>query len=84
MPNFRYRALTRTGEIVNGTLSAPNAAEVAHRIDYLGLIPVETIAAEGGTAISHFAVGLFNRPRREDVTVFTRDLALLAQGRRAA
>ena len=49
MPNFRYRALTQTGEIVNGSLSAPNAAEVAHRIDYLGLIPVETIAAEGGT-----------------------------------
>ena len=49
MPNFRYRALTQTGEIVNGSLSAPNAAEVAHRIEYLGLIPVETIAAEGGT-----------------------------------
>ena len=77
MPNFRYRALTQTGEIVNGSLSAPNAAEVAHRIDYLGLIPVETIAAEGGTAISHFALGLFDKPRREDVTVFTRDLALL-------
>jgi general secretion pathway protein F len=77
MPNFRYRALTQTGEIVNGSLSAPSAAEVAHRIDYLGLIPVETIAAEGGTAISLFAVGLFNKPRREDVTVFTRDLALL-------
>lgn len=77
MPNFRYRALTRTGEIVNGTLSAPDIAEVAHRIDYLGLIPVETIAADSGTAISHFAVGLFNKPRREDVTVFTRDLALL-------
>ena len=34
-------------------------------------------AAEGSTAISHFALGLFNKPRREDVTVFTRDLALL-------
>jgi len=77
MPNFRYRALTRTGEIVSGTLSAPSAAEVAHRIDYLGLIPVDTIVAENGVAISHFAVGLFNKPRREDVTIFTRDLALL-------
>src|ERR1700736_3600377 len=77
MPNFRYRALTQTGEIVKGPLWAQNAAEVALRIDYLGLIPVETIAAEGGTAISHFALGLFNKPRREDVTVFTRDLALL-------
>ena len=43
MPNFRYRALTQNGEIVNGTLSAPTAAEVAHRIEYLRLLPIETI-----------------------------------------
>jgi general secretion pathway protein F len=77
MPNYRYRALTPSGEIVNGSLSAPSAAEVAHRIDYLGLIPVDAIAEKADSAVSHLAAGLFNKPRREDVTVFTRDLALL-------
>ena len=40
MPEFRYRALTQTGEIVHGRLSAPNATEVAARIEYLRLLPL--------------------------------------------
>jgi general secretion pathway protein F len=77
MPNFRYRAITQSGEIVNGSLSAPTAAEVARRIEYLGLVPVETVVDDGAAAVSRATVALFNRPRSEDVTVFTRDLALL-------
>ena len=77
MPNFRYRALTQGGELVNGSLSAPTAAEVARRIEYLGLVPVETVAEDGTAAVSRATIALFNQPRPEDVTVFTRDLALL-------
>ncbi len=77
MPNFRYRAITQSGEIVNGSLSAPTAAEVARRIEYLGLVPVETVVDDGAAAVSRATVAFFNRPRPEDVTVFTRDLALL-------
>lgn len=77
MPNFRYRAITQTGELVNGSLSAPTAAEVARRIEYLGLVPVETVVDDGAAAVSRATVALFNQPRAEDVTVFTRDLALL-------
>jgi general secretion pathway protein F len=47
MPNFRYRALTQGGEIVNGSLAAANALEVAQRIEFLGLFPIETVV-EGG------------------------------------
>ena len=77
MPNFRYRALTQSGELVNGSISAPTAAEVAHRIEYLGLVPIDTIAEEGVAPASRGTVAFFNRPRPEDVTVFTRDMALL-------
>src|SRR5499427_329018 len=78
MPNFRYRALTQSGELVNGSLSAPTAAEVARRIEYLGLVPVETVADDdSAAAVSRATIALFNQPRPEDVTVFTRDLALL-------
>src|SRR5262249_13742988 len=77
MPNFRYRALTQSGELVNGSLSAPTAAEVARRIEYLGLVPVETVVDDGAAAVSRATVALFNHPRPEDVTVFTRDLSLL-------
>jgi general secretion pathway protein F len=76
MPNFQYRALTQGGEVVSGSLSAATAAEVARRIEYLGLVPIETIAEQSAT-ISRVTVAFFSRPRVEDVTVFTRDLALL-------
>jgi general secretion pathway protein F len=76
VPNFRYRALTQNGEIVNGTLSAPTAAEVAHRIEYLRLLPIETVE-EKPTAGSGGGFSFFNQPGPTEVTTFTRDLALL-------
>jgi general secretion pathway protein F len=76
VPNFRYRALTQTGEIVNGRLSAPNAAEVAARIEYLRLLPIETVEEERAASASTGFV-IFGRPSRAEVTTFTRDLALL-------
>ena len=76
MPNYRYRALTQNGEIVHGTLSAPTPAEVARRIEYLRLLPIETIEDKRTTAGSG-GFGLFGRPSAGEVTTFTRDLALL-------
>ena len=55
MPNFRYKAMTQAGEIVTGSIAAPTAAEVARRIEYLGLVPVDTVTeerAEGAAAAS--------------------------------
>jgi general secretion pathway protein F len=76
VPNFRYRALTQNGEIVNGTITAPNSSEVARRIEYLRLLPIETI--EDKRSQSGFgAYGLFGRPSAIEITTFTRDLALL-------
>ena len=76
MPNFRYRALTQNGEVVNGTLSAPTAAEVARRIEYLRLLPIETVEDKKATAAGD-NFGFFSRPSPSEVTTFTRDLALL-------
>jgi general secretion pathway protein F len=76
VPNFRYRALTQGGEMVSGSISAASAAEVARRIEYLGLVPIDTVADDKGTAGSRFSFSL-GQPKAEDVTVFTLDLALL-------
>src|SRR6201992_324126 len=76
VPNFRYRALTQSGEIVNGTLSAPTSAEVARRIEYLRLLPIETVEEKGAKATSG-GFGLFGRPSAAEITTFTRDMALL-------
>jgi general secretion pathway protein F len=76
VPNFRYRALTQSGEIVHGTLSAPTATEVAARIEYLRLLPIETVEQRRASSASG-GFGLFNQPGPAEVTTFTRDLALL-------
>jgi general secretion pathway protein F len=76
MPNFRYRALTQNGEIVNGTLSAPTSAEVTRRIEYLRLLPIETIEEKGAKAASG-GYGWLSRPSAAEITTFTRDMALL-------
>ena len=78
MPNFRYRALTQSGEMVDGVISASTAAEVARRIDYLRLVPIDAIVEERqGRRRALFDLKFGQRPRPEDVTIFTLDLALL-------
>lgn len=77
MPNFRYRALTEAGEVVSGSISAPNIKEVDRRIEYLGLMPIEATVENGAGDAPAISFSAFSRPRAEDVTSFTRDLALL-------
>ena len=76
MPNYRYQAVNSNGELVSGAIVAPTPGDVAQRIERLGLVLVDSVTvADGGSARNVF--GLFNKPRAEDVTIFTRDLALL-------
>ena len=77
MTNFQYRAMTQNGEIVSGSISAPSADEVAQRVEYLGLVLIDTIAEKGSASISRKAFEILSLPRADDVTIFTRDLALL-------
>jgi general secretion pathway protein F len=75
MPNYRYRAMNVSGELVSGAMVGQSATEVAQRIETQGLVLVESLAVEEAAPKRSFA--LFSQPRPEDVTVFTRDLGLL-------
>jgi general secretion pathway protein F len=76
MPNYRYRALNGNGELVSGAIAAAAPGDVAQRIERLGLVLVDNVTLEeSGSGTSVF--GIFNKPKAEDVTIFTRDLALL-------
>ena len=77
MPSFRYRALTASGELTSGTISAATPSEVARRLESRGLFYVDDGAAQRGGSASSWNIAFFNRPTPEDVTIFTRDLALL-------
>ena len=76
MPNYRYRAINASGELVSGAIVAPAPGDVASRIERLGLVLVDNVTVEEGGAGAR-AFNLFGRPKAEDVTIFTRDLALL-------
>lgn len=73
VPDFRYRALTQSGEIVEGAITAPTRAEVERRIEYLQLLPIETVEDRRGGGFQ----GLIGRPSAAEITTFTGDLALL-------
>lgn len=79
MPTFQYRALTQVGEVVTGSLDASSAGDVNRRIEGLGLIPIEAATAQSEAALhkSRLPFGSLSRPRAEEVTIFTADLALL-------
>jgi general secretion pathway protein F len=51
--------------------------EVIHRIEYLRLLPIETVEERAAASVSRKTLALFGRPSPSDVTTFTRDLALL-------
>jgi len=77
VPSFRYRALTTNGQLTSGTISAASAAEVARRLEARGLFYVDDGAGEERRAAARPGLAFLNRPTPEDVTIFTRDLALL-------
>ena len=77
VPSFRYRALTQAGEVVSGSISAPTAAEVVRQVEYLGLVPIDAVSERDGAEASGFSLDFLTKPSAEDITIFTRDLALL-------
>jgi general secretion pathway protein F len=77
MPNYRYRALNSHGELVSGAVAAAAPGDVAARVERLGLVLVDNVTIEEGGSSAAGLLSIFNRPKSEDVTIFTRDLALL-------
>jgi general secretion pathway protein F len=76
MPTFRYHALDTNGKLISGDITAAAAAEVSQKVERLGLVLVDDVSVEDSGFSLGFQ-GIFNKPRLEDVTIFTRDLALL-------
>lgn len=74
MPSFSYRAMTAKGDIVGGAVDVASADLVVERVLSLGLIPLD---GDAPTLAKPAPARRGARPRPEDVTVFSRDLALL-------
>ena len=84
MERFRYRAMTQGGDLVSGSILAPDVGEVARRIEFLGLLPIEylsdtEVTRKGAGASFDWSWTALTRkaPKAEEVTQFSRDLALV-------
>jgi general secretion pathway protein F len=77
MPQFRFRAVTPSGEIVAGEVEAPSRDEVARRIEYIGHLLIEAELTTKGGFLPKSAGGGRKHPRSPEITLFLRQLALL-------
>ena len=77
MPQFRYRAVTPSGEFVVGEVEAPSREEVVRRIEYLGHLLIEADLATKGQFTRQGSAAAQKHPRPRDVTLFLRQLGLL-------
>lgn len=77
MPQFRFRAMARSGEIVAGEVEAPSREEVVSRVEYLGHMLIDAELAPKGGFLTKETNSREKRPRSRDVTLFLRQLSLL-------
>ena len=84
MAQYRYTALSRTGERLAGEMEAESAKAVLERLRDLGHFPVEATEASaakgGGTPGQRPPAprpGLFRRIPEADITLMTRELGML-------
>ena len=79
MPQFRYKAISATGDTLEGEMEAPDQAAVVQRLQSAGHLPISTDSAAAAGAGSVLSRDLFARRRanRRDVQMLTRELATL-------
>ena len=81
MRNFIYKAKDSRKEMITGTLEAETEQEALAKLSQMGYFPLsierEQASSEGQS--EPLSLGFFNRIRRRDMTLFTRQLADLLE-----
>ena len=78
MALFRYKALSATGDALDGQMEASNADEVIVRLQDQGYLPVEALRADqSGESISLFSFGKKRELSAAQILQFTQQLATL-------
>jgi type II secretory pathway component PulF len=77
MPTFQYKAKTRAGELVNGSLAAGDRRAALMELTKLGFFPLAVDSAEADQQAQDKAKGLGKRVKSRDVLMFTQQLSSL-------
>ena len=77
MPTFQYKAKTRAGELVNGSLAAGDRRAALAELSKLGFFPLAVDAAEAERDGKKGASGFKGQVKSRDVLMFTQQLSTL-------
>jgi type IV pilus assembly protein PilC len=77
MPTFQYKAKTRAGELVTGSLSAGDRRLALAELGRLGYFPLTVETAKGDKTERKVSVGFRDRITSRDVLMFTQQLSSL-------
>ena len=77
MPKYSYRARDKSGQLVTGSIDSGNEYEVAASLRDLGYSVIEVRSQAGLQEYTANFSQLFNRISRQEIIVFTRQLATL-------
>jgi len=77
MPAFRYKALSSTGETLNGVMEALSTEEVVSKLQLQGHIPIEAVPADGAGQASLLSFLQRSDVSSNQITQFTQQLATL-------
>jgi type II secretory pathway component PulF len=77
MPTFQYKAKTRAGELVSGSLAAGDRRAALAELGKMGFFPLAVDSAEAGTGSRKGIAGFRTRVRSRDVLMFTQQLSSL-------
>jgi len=82
MPIFLYKALTASGEKLEGEIDAPTKNVAIDRLQHAGHIPLSAVEKKGNRKSSFLEFRkIFDRDKvsAKDITLFTRELSTLLQ-----
>lgn len=77
--NFQYRAISRTGERLSGEIEAATPQAAIENLRNMGHLPIDVVTrgkpsdATSGNGV----IGALGAPRAHQITMFTRELAML-------
>lgn len=77
MPKYSYRARDKSGQLVTGAVESGNEYEVASGLKDLGYSVIEIKSQAGTQEYAAYFARFFNRISRQEIIVFTRQLATL-------
>ena len=77
MPTYQYKAKTRAGEVVNGSLAAGDRRAALAELGKLGFFPLAVDSAEAETGGKKSGSGFTGRVKGRDVLMFTQQLSSL-------